>query len=179
VLWIGILWLVNFIREKTNFICMVSVATYYFSSNRQAEGSANVMKGFNLAYTKHAGSLALGALVHVIIQMIRNAAEKSSENRRGGGGAVAAVIAVCVMCFMRFLEEWINIVDRTALAYMAISGEAYCKSAWNGFLLLMKHLFSFYFARTVGAQLVFIGVVMITAINSLFFYLILSGTGVM
>lgn len=50
---------------------MCSCATYYFDSNKNEEGSAKVMIGVKWAYTKNAGSLAFGALIHGIIVLIR------------------------------------------------------------------------------------------------------------
>ena len=53
---------------------------------------------------------------------------------------------------------------------MAVSGDTFCTSAWNGFLINLKHLFKFYFAQEIGSFFVFMGVVFITAINTLIFY---------
>lgn len=39
----GIFWIVNFIKAKTDFIAMVTAATFYFNSTPEAQGSANVM----------------------------------------------------------------------------------------------------------------------------------------
>jgi hypothetical protein len=67
----GIVWLIFFLQDTTGFICMVSASSYYFSSNSEKEGSAQVCTGFNLAYTKHAGTIAFGSLVHTIVTIIR------------------------------------------------------------------------------------------------------------
>lgn len=68
---VGLIWGILWINDKTKFICMTSAATYYFSSGKDREGSASVMTGFKFAYFKHAGSLALGSLIHVIVIIIR------------------------------------------------------------------------------------------------------------
>jgi len=38
----GLLWILNFIIYKTNFVVMCSAASYYFNSNSTTEGSADV-----------------------------------------------------------------------------------------------------------------------------------------
>lgn len=53
---------------------------------------------------------------------------------------------------------------------MAVSGDTFCTSAWNGFLINLKHCVKFYFAQEIGGFFIFIGVVFITAINTLIFW---------
>ena len=48
---------------------------------------------------------------------------------------------------------------------MAITGEPYCKSAWNAMLLNLKHLWKFYFAQTIAGWFTFIGYLVITIVN--------------
>lgn len=49
---------------------------------------------------------------------------------------------------------------------MAVSGEPFCKSAWNGFLLNLKYLAKFYFANTIANLFVLAGVIAVTCINT-------------
>ena len=74
---IAVLWLMFFIQEKTGFIAMASAASFYFTSTREAEGSASVSTAFNLVYMKHAGSIALGSGLHTIIAILRGAADSA------------------------------------------------------------------------------------------------------
>jgi len=53
---------------------------------------------------------------------------------------------------------------------MAVSGDPFCTSAWNGFLINLKHCVKFYFAQDIGGFFVFMGVVFITLLNTLIFY---------
>ena len=56
---------------------------------------------------------------------------------------------------------------------MAISGDPYCKSAWSGFILNLKHLVKFYFADILASMFVFIGMLAVSALNAGSCYLIL------
>lgn len=163
----GIVWIMNFIREKTKFIYMICAAQFYFSSNREKTGSAGVISGMAISNFKHAGSIALGSLLHtfifflrLIVDMVMNAAEK-----KDGANALLCVIGCLLRCCIGCLESLIEYLNTTAYAFMAISGDSYCKSAWNGFLLNLKHLVKFYFADTLAGMFVFIGMLTIVGLN--------------
>lgn len=170
----GFIWLVFWIQDKTGFICMVSAASYYFTSTKQKEGSASVMKGFHYAYFKHGGSLAFGSLVNTLISIVRYIVEASSDAIQKGGEAnvVTQVLLCCAKCLVRCLESFVEYLNKTSYAYMAVSGDSYCKSAWNGFLLNLKHNAKYTFATTLAYMFVFLGKIFITCLNCATFYLI-------
>lgn len=56
---------------------------------------------------------------------------------------------------------------------MAITGDSYCTSAWNGFLLNLKHCCHFYQAQSIAELLIFIGIFSIVGVNCLTSYLIM------
>ena len=53
---------------------------------------------------------------------------------------------------------------------MSVSGDPFCTSAWNGFLINLKHCVKFYFAQEIGGFFIFMGVLFITGINTLIFW---------
>ena len=172
----GAIWILTFIKELTQFVCFVSASTFYFSSSKDKEGSAEVFTGIKLAHFKHCGSLALGGLIHTIMAILRALVEQAARSE-GRGGGVAAVIACCAICLVRCMEDIIEYLNKISLAYMAISGESYCTSAWNGFLLNLKHLIKFYFAQTIAAWFVFLGFLFICGVNIGVYYLIIWKSG--
>lgn len=48
---------------------------------------------------------------------------------------------------------------------MAVSGDNFCMSAWNGFLLNAKHLLKFAFANTIAKVFIFLGKLGIVVAN--------------
>lgn len=81
----GVIWTLNFYIDKTRFIVMVCASQYYFSSNKESEGSSSIWEGLKISYLKHFGSIAFGSLLHVlvfllriIVDMIVNAFEKET-----------------------------------------------------------------------------------------------------
>jgi hypothetical protein len=69
-LFFGLLWTLKFIDDKTKFIAMASAATYYFDSDENKEGQADVGLAFHFAYAKHLGSLAFGSFCITLITML-------------------------------------------------------------------------------------------------------------
>lgn len=57
---------------------------------------------------------------------------------------------------------------------MAVTGDHYCKSAWNGFLLHLKHVHQYSFALFLAGLFVFMGKIMIICLNVGSFYLIMK-----
>jgi hypothetical protein len=169
------IWVVFWIQDKTGFICMVSAASYYFTSSEGKEGAATVSTGFRFAYFKHSGSLAFGSLVHTLVTIIRVIVESMADQvERGGDNVAVKVLACCARCCLRCFESIIEYINRIAFAYMAVSGEAYCTSAWHGFLLNLKHLHKFTWGVTLSNMFIFLGKVMITCANMLTCYLIMK-----
>ena len=67
----GLLWICAWLKYTNQFICMVSASTYYFDSNAEKEGNAEVGLGFKYAHVYHTGSIAAGAFIIAVIQFIR------------------------------------------------------------------------------------------------------------
>lgn len=46
---------------------MVAATTYYFDSNSEKDGEADVSLGFKFTYMYHAGSLAFGSFIIAVV----------------------------------------------------------------------------------------------------------------
>ena len=67
----GVLWVTAWFEYCSTFIVMVSASTYYFNSNKDGDGEAEVGQGFSWAFGCHVGSIAVGAFVIAVIRFIR------------------------------------------------------------------------------------------------------------
>jgi len=67
----GILWICAFLKAKSSFIVMVAATSYYFDSNENKEGEADVAMGFKFTYLYHIGSIAMGSFIIALVQLIR------------------------------------------------------------------------------------------------------------
>jgi hypothetical protein len=110
----GILWICAFIRAKTSFIAMVAATTYYFDSNENKEGDADVNIGFKFAYMYHAGSLAFGSLIIAIIQFLRIVVMTIAEQaqRASGDNCAFKIIVGCAKCCMKCIEKICDYINK-------------------------------------------------------------------
>ena len=65
-----LIWVLVYLKESNVFVLMGSVSTYYFDSNANNEGEADVMLAMNWCHKVHMGSIALGSFVHTCILLI-------------------------------------------------------------------------------------------------------------
>lgn len=78
---------------------------------------------------------------------------------------VVKCLICCVKCFIDALERMVEYLNIDALTFMAISGDSFCKSAWLGFLIDVKHLFDFWLARAMGLLFLFYGLLANVAVS--------------
>lgn len=172
----GLLWIMAYLKYTCNFICMVAASTYYFNSTDGNEGSAEVGLGFKFAHLNHMGSIAFGSFIIAVIQFIRFVfiyLAKTAAKASGDNGAVRALIA-CGDCILRCIEKVCDYLNTAAFAYMAISGDSFCGSAWNGFLLNVKHLLKFAFANFIAKIFTLLGKIGIVVGNLFSLYFIMK-----
>lgn len=172
----GIFWIVAFIKAKSSFITMVAATTYYFDSNSERDGVADVGLGFKFTYMYHAGSLAFGSFIIALIQFIRvifmylaQQAQKAS-----GDNVAVRIIVGCANCCLKCLEKVVDYLNKSAYAYMAVSGDSFCTSAWNGFLLNVKHTLKFGWANFLAGMFIWTGKIAITILNVFSCYMIMK-----
>ena len=96
---------------------------------------------------------------------MRFVVESLAEGAKDSDDGVAKLIACIAMCCMRCIENCIEYLNKIAYAYQAISGEPFCKSAWNGFLLNLKYCAKFYFAITISGWFIVIGILFVVFSN--------------
>ena len=77
-------------------------------------------------------------------------------------------------CIMRCIEKVVDYINESAFAYMAVSGDGFCSSAWSGFLLNIKHLMKFSFANGIAKVFMFLGKAAITVGNCFSLYFIMK-----
>ena len=79
--------------------------------------------------------------------------------------AITRCIVCLFMCWIHCLEAAIEHLNSLAYAMIAISGDSYCKSAWNGSMLNLKHCSKFVIAKSFASGFVFLGIIGVVAGN--------------
>jgi len=75
---------------------------------------------------------------------------------------------------LRCVEKICDYINSQAYAYMAVSGDSFCTSAWNGFLLNMKHCMKFQWANFLAGAFVTLGKVGLVVLNVFTCYMIMK-----
>lgn len=146
---------------------MVTATTYYFTSNPEKYGSGQVMTGFRWAWIHNFGSLAFGSLMITLTFVIKVFVYyflKKAERISGDNGCVKC-ISSCVRCSLRCLEEVVEYITKTGYAFMSVSGQSFCNSAYNGLILNFKHGGKFIFANYLAFVFILLGKIGITVFN--------------
>jgi hypothetical protein len=71
VFFFGLLWIIAFFNAQQSMIVMVSACTYYFDSDKDKDGYADVGMGIKFAWVYHVGSLALGSFIIAVVEFLR------------------------------------------------------------------------------------------------------------
>jgi hypothetical protein len=171
---IGIVWLVFFLQSKSGFVCMYGAATFYFTSNREQLGQAQICRGIWLSTFQHSGSLALGCVVHAVIPVVKWFVDlladktKTIKNREGNP------VSCCVTCCLKNFEDLVEYLNKVAFAYVAVVGDNYCISAKNGFLVHIKHNAKYLIATSLASMFAWMGKIMVACLNCFTFWVIVK-----
>lgn len=171
-----IVWILEWLAASVNFICMYSASTYYFSSSAEVDGFANVTEAIKATYVYHAGSLAFGAFIIALVKIIDFVVMSLCEYalKSTGDNAAAKLLIRCAECCMACFEKIVDYINKSAYAYMAVTGDAFCSSAWSSFLLQLKHGLGFTFAKFLAEMFILVGKVFITLFNTAMTYAIMK-----
>jgi choline transporter-like protein 2/4/5 len=75
------------------------------------------------------------------------------------------MIVTCGNCCLACIEKICDYINVSAYCYMAVSGDSFCDSAWDGFLLNIKHTLKFTFANFIAKIFILLGKISITVLN--------------
>ena len=170
----GFLWLVMFLIACNEFVVIVSAITWYYSDKTVPDddgipGDSDVRVGFAWTYRYHMGSLAFGSLLVTIVWIIRIIFEYIGEKmhdsvaNNGCTKCLFGCIHCCLDCFDRFMRY----LTRNAYIYMALSGEGFCSSALNAFILILKNAAKFSFVEGIADMFIFLAKVFIAVCTTL------------
>ena len=175
----GYLWIISWIDYTSRFIVIVGASTYYFNNSREnlnVEAPADINYGFYTAYINHMGSIAFGAFIIAVIKLVRiifyHAAKKLQS--LSGENAVSRAFVTCANCVLGVIEKICEYMNEAAFCYMAVTGNHFLTSAWEAFLLNLKHGLKFVFANMIANIFIFIGKIGIVVGNCFCLYLLMK-----
>ena len=134
-------------------------------------------KAFKWSFRNHLGSVALGSFLIAVCQILRFLFE---YYRKKMGVAEKNKVVKVLLCLTGYLlwimEKCVKFISKNAYIQIALTNHHFCKSAWNGFALIVKHAHRFGAAKSVGTIYMFFGGFMIMSANSSLGYAFLTLT---
>eukprot|EP00002_Diphylleia_rotans_P026872 TRINITY_DN5378_c0_g1_i1.p1 TRINITY_DN5378_c0_g1~~TRINITY_DN5378_c0_g1_i1.p1 ORF type:complete len:622 (+),score=127.21 TRINITY_DN5378_c0_g1_i1:58-1923(+) len=166
---IGFIWTMNTISAISQCTLAGAVATYYFSRDKSNVPSFPIIRAFYRTMRYHFGSMAFGALVLTIVQVIRlilnyMKAQLKAQEQNGSPTKVAQMIVCCLDCCCKCVEEIVEYIDRNAYILIAIHGDSFCSASVDAFKLIWRNAMQLTVLNFVGDFLIFLGKVLIAAL---------------
>uniref|UniRef100_A0A674MCA5 Choline transporter-like protein n=1 Tax=Takifugu rubripes TaxID=31033 RepID=A0A674MCA5_TAKRU len=156
-------WLVNFSLALEQCSLAGAFASYYWSSKKPCDiPSCPLFLSFFRAIRYHTGSLAFGALIVSVVQLIKIVLQYMDQKLRGLNNSLSRFIARCLKCCFWCLEKLICYMNHNAYIMMAIYGKSFCTSAREAFFLLMRNVVRVFVLDRVTDFLLFLGKLLVS-----------------
>jgi choline transporter-like protein 2/4/5 len=171
----GLLWMTAFIIGCAQFILAVGASTWYFSHSGDTGGKGELMTGARWVFRYHLGSIAFGALIIAIVQMIRIIFEYFRKKVLGNASTNPMVKCMiwCTRYCLDCLERCVKFITKNAYIQLALISKSFCYSAWRAFLIILQNAGRFSVTSTIGAIFNFLGKAIIVICSSLIGYSII------
>uniref|UniRef100_A0A8C9N2G0 Choline transporter-like protein n=1 Tax=Serinus canaria TaxID=9135 RepID=A0A8C9N2G0_SERCA len=156
------LWLVNFAIALGQCTLAGAFASYYWAYRKPADIPLwPLFSSFGRAIRYHTGSLAFGALILAVVQLIRVILEYLDHKLKGTQNSVTRFLLCCLQCCFWCLEKFLKFINRNAYIMIAIYGKNFCTSAKEAFFLLMRNVVRVAVLDKVTDFLLFLGKILV------------------
>uniref|UniRef100_A0A3B1JRP7 Choline transporter-like protein n=1 Tax=Astyanax mexicanus TaxID=7994 RepID=A0A3B1JRP7_ASTMX len=158
-------WCANFVIALGQMTLAGAFASYYWAFNKPRDmPTCPVFASLGRALRYHTGTLAFGALILAIVQIIRVLLEYLDHKLKGAQNKFAKFLLCCLKCCFWCLEKFIKFINRNAYIMVAIYGKNFCTSARDAFFLLMRNVIRVAVLDKVTDFLLFLGKLLIVGI---------------
>jgi hypothetical protein len=154
----------------------VATCTWYFTSTQDSRGNFSLAQGFLWGIKWNHGSLAFGAFILAVVWIIRVLFEMLDKQAKKlkDSSAVARCVLACTRCCLDCFHRFIKFVNENAYIQVALTGENFCTSAMQAFVLALKNAASFFITNGIGALIYFLGKTCISITNTAIGYMLIS-----
>ncbi|KAF7210861.1 choline transporter-like protein 4 [Nothobranchius furzeri] len=171
---IAFLWCANFVIALGQCTLAGAFASYYWAFSKPGDiPMFPVCASFMRSIRFHVGSLAFGALILTVVQIVRIILEYIDHKTRSAQNPCARFLICCLKCCFWCLEKFIKFINRNAYIMIAIYGKNFCVSAKNAFKLLMRNVIRVVVLDKVTDLLLFFGKLLVVGgvgVLSFFFF---------
>ncbi|KAI6658551.1 Choline transporter-like protein 4 [Oopsacas minuta] len=173
----GLFWTANYIVALGECALAGGFAVWYWSpvvkGNRRTPWFP-VQKSSLVAFIYHSGSLAFGALIIAIIQLIRAILAYAQRQLKKHKELKVIQYVLCALgCLFFILEKILRYVNRMAYIEIAIYGYGFCRGAYHAVTLLLRNVVRAAVKDRVAHFILFLGklacVGLVAVVSYLFF----------
>uniref|UniRef100_A0A8C8HVL0 Choline transporter-like protein n=1 Tax=Oncorhynchus tshawytscha TaxID=74940 RepID=A0A8C8HVL0_ONCTS len=155
---VAFLWCINFVIALGQCTLAGAFASYYWAFSKPSDiPTFPLSQAFIRTLRYHVGSLAFGALILTLIQVVRIILEYLDHKTRAAQNPCARFLMCCLKCCFWCLEKFIKFLNRNAYIMIAVYGKNFCVSAKNAFMLLMRNIVRVVVLDKVTDLLLFFG----------------------
>ena len=166
------------ISAYASFVYASSACIWYFTSEKGIEAHP-ILKSFKRGIRYHFGSLAFGSLIIAIVRLImvwleviKRRIESTSTNKTQSKcfKCIISCLQCCVGCCGKIME----FVNKHAYIQIALKGDNFCTSAWEGFALIVRNLGRFSTLTAIGGIFTIIGTIFISVVSTIIGYFVIT-----
>ena len=165
------------IEAYSQFVYASSACIWYFNYDKGTENHP-IAKSFQRGLRYHFGSLVFGATIIAIIrflmffvEIIKKKLEKSAGKTQG---KCFKCIFCCVQCCLGCCNKIMEFVNKHAYIQIALKGDNFCVSAFEGFGLIIRNLGRFSMLALIGGIFSLIGTIFITVGSCIIGYFLIT-----
>lgn len=161
---IGLIWTSEFIIACQQLVVSGTVATWYFSRNRN-DLSCTICKSMKMMIFYHLGSVAFGAFVITLVKLPRMILMYIHKKLKSSAGSnkCAEYCLKCCICCLCCLEKCLKFLNQNAYTVVAINGTSFCTSARKAFFTIIANALRVAAINSVGDFILFLGKIGVTA----------------
>ncbi|XP_077404705.1 choline transporter-like protein 4 [Vanacampus margaritifer] len=171
---LAFLWCVNFAIALGQCTLAGAFSSYYWAYNKPDDiPMFPVFGAFVRTLRYHVGSLAFGALILTLVQVVRVLLEYIDHKTKAAQNPCARFILCCMKCCLWCLEKFLKFLNRNAYIMIAVYGKNFCTSAKNAFALIMRNIIRTVVLDKVADLLLFFGKLLVVGgvgVLSFFFF---------
>jgi hypothetical protein len=171
----SLLWTNAFLIALGQCIIAGAVCIWFFADKGQKTHQNAVRRSTMMILWYHTGSLAFGAFIIAVIQLLRYIALYLEKQAQAQKNKIMMCVMKCAQYLLWCLEKCMKFMTKNAYIQVAIKGTNFCKSAKAAFFLIARNFIRFGIVATLGAMIHFLGFVFIMAATVLLGYFILQG----
>mmetsp|Transcript_59842 Transcript_59842/g.142551 ORF Transcript_59842/g.142551 Transcript_59842/m.142551 type:complete len:923 (-) Transcript_59842:163-2931(-) len=168
------LWVNAFIIACGQCIIAGACGVWFFAHTEEKTSVKSVRLGCWNTFRYHTGSLAFGAFILAVVQMIRIILKYLEKNAAAQKNRVMVIIFKVLQCCMACVERCVKFLNKNAYIQVALVGTNFCVSAKNAFMLILRNFVRFGTVAILGNITRLLGLVFIVSATAVLGYFILQ-----